>query len=146
MSITSVLYLKDGFCIATAGALDRYWKVMLQECSIVPLWKECLTLLYFSVVKFWDPRNLRVQLDQTCANHDSNDDKVSDYITVFIPSDFQVIFLQNLLSSSIIFFGRKNHYMAFLACLKIWMGCFFLCPVWTIGIAWYITTSFFHRA
>ncbi|KAI4387740.1 hypothetical protein MLD38_000146 [Melastoma candidum] len=50
MSITSVLFLKDGCGMATAGALD-------------------------SVVKFWDPRNLTLQLDQTCANYDSNDEK-----------------------------------------------------------------------
>ncbi|KAI4339530.1 hypothetical protein MLD38_024467 [Melastoma candidum] len=24
---------------------------------------------------FWDPRNLRVHIDQTCTNHDSNDEK-----------------------------------------------------------------------
>ncbi|KAF4381600.1 hypothetical protein F8388_021228 [Cannabis sativa] len=40
MSITSVLYLKDGFSIATAGAVD-------------------------SIVKFWDTRNLKSAVTQT---------------------------------------------------------------------------------
>ncbi|GMH06775.1 hypothetical protein Nepgr_008615 [Nepenthes gracilis] len=43
MSITSVLYLKDEVFVATAGAVD-------------------------SVVKFWDTRNLRAQVTQTCPH------------------------------------------------------------------------------
>ncbi|XP_015879303.2 uncharacterized protein LOC107415477 [Ziziphus jujuba] len=48
MSITSVLYLKDGISIATAGAVD-------------------------SVVKFWDTRNLKTVVTQTCPNPESTE-------------------------------------------------------------------------
>ncbi|KAK9272145.1 hypothetical protein L1049_002516 [Liquidambar formosana] len=50
MSITSVLYLKDGFSIATAGAVD-------------------------SVLKFWDTRNLKAQVTQTCPHPKSSNEK-----------------------------------------------------------------------
>ncbi|KAL5572777.1 hypothetical protein UlMin_022374 [Ulmus minor] len=43
MSITSVLYLKDGLSIATAGAVD-------------------------SIVKFWDTRNMKSTITQTCPH------------------------------------------------------------------------------
>ncbi|KAL8153888.1 hypothetical protein V2J09_011648 [Rumex salicifolius] len=46
MSITSVLYLKDEVSIATAGAVD-------------------------SIVKFWDTRNLKAQVTQTCPHPES---------------------------------------------------------------------------
>ncbi|XP_062106922.1 uncharacterized protein LOC133818199 [Humulus lupulus] len=46
MSITSVLYLKDGVSVATAGAVD-------------------------SIVKFWDTRNLKNAVTQTCPPLDS---------------------------------------------------------------------------
>ncbi|KAJ9152862.1 hypothetical protein P3X46_026374 [Hevea brasiliensis] len=50
MSITSVLYLKDGISIATAGAVD-------------------------SIVKFWDTRNLKAQVTQACPHPKSSTEK-----------------------------------------------------------------------
>ncbi|KAJ6965700.1 denticleless protein [Populus alba x Populus x berolinensis] len=50
MSITSVLYLKDEVSIATAGAAD-------------------------SIVKFWDTRNLKVQVTQASPNIKSSTEK-----------------------------------------------------------------------
>ncbi|KAI5665488.1 hypothetical protein M9H77_15341 [Catharanthus roseus] len=50
MSITSVLYLKDEVSIATAGAID-------------------------SIVKFWDTRNLKKPVIQTCPHPDSSVEK-----------------------------------------------------------------------
>ncbi|XVF16355.1 hypothetical protein REPUB_Repub10bG0024400 [Reevesia pubescens] len=49
-SITSVLYLKDEICIATAGAAD-------------------------SVVKFWDTRNLKSHVTQACPHPESSSQK-----------------------------------------------------------------------
>ncbi|KAG9129285.1 hypothetical protein Leryth_015667 [Lithospermum erythrorhizon] len=51
MSITSVLYLKDEVSVATAGAVD-------------------------SVIKFWDTRNLKSPLIQTCPQPESMNEKV----------------------------------------------------------------------
>ncbi|EXC20336.1 Denticleless-like protein [Morus notabilis] len=48
MSITSVLYLKDGISIATAGAVD-------------------------SIVKFWDTRNVKNAVTQAHPHQDSNE-------------------------------------------------------------------------
>ncbi|KAM1614196.1 hypothetical protein ACFX2K_023582 [Malus domestica] len=48
MSITSVLYLKDEFSIATAGAVD-------------------------SIVKFWDTRSLKNVVTQTCPQPESTE-------------------------------------------------------------------------
>ncbi|KAG8634993.1 hypothetical protein MANES_17G112600v8 [Manihot esculenta] len=50
MSITSVLYLKDGISIATAGAVD-------------------------SIVKFWDTRYLKAQVTQACPRPKSSTGK-----------------------------------------------------------------------
>ncbi|XP_042377668.1 denticleless protein homolog [Zingiber officinale] len=57
-SITSVLYLKDGISIATAGAVN-------------------------SVVKFWDTRNLKTSIIQTCpaAEPSTKSEKIQHGIT-----------------------------------------------------------------
>ncbi|GAB4847873.1 hypothetical protein Ancab_026933 [Ancistrocladus abbreviatus] len=69
MSITSVLYLKDEVSVATAAAVD-------------------------SVVKFWDTRNLKAQVTQTCPHSESvTETKVRLHGTTSLSQDLNGVFL-----------------------------------------------------
>lgn len=80
-SITSVIYLKDELCIATAGAVDRCVYRINSQFSYIELdidffvrsYIMLLMLIFsvFSIVKFWDTRNLKKAI--TVCQPESND-------------------------------------------------------------------------
>ncbi|KAI3503475.1 hypothetical protein L1887_31918 [Cichorium endivia] len=67
ISITSVLYLKDEVTIATAGAAD-------------------------SIIKFWDTRNLKTPITQTCAQ-DKSTQKVRSYGISSLSQDLNGVYI-----------------------------------------------------
>lgn len=100
-SITSVLYLKDGISIATAGAVDRYirnidndtcnFDVKVADCKAyyfqfleACLISYCGHSFIFSVLKFWDTRNIKNAVTHTHPHPDSSE-KVSINSIMVLP-------------------------------------------------------------
>ena len=83
MSVTSVLYLKDEVSIATAGAADRWPKLLQFICKFTQHYLYygsfliIKMLLYCSVVKFWDTRNLKAPVTQACSRNNPDDKRKS---------------------------------------------------------------------
>ncbi|TQE03022.1 hypothetical protein C1H46_011386 [Malus baccata] len=73
MSITSVLYLKDEFSIATAGAVD-------------------------SIVKFWDTRSLKNVVTQTCPQPESTEKLQKGPMQAFTGCRIETFFVKSVIS------------------------------------------------
>ncbi|GAB2302518.1 hypothetical protein Dimus_037225 [Dionaea muscipula] len=90
MSITSVLYLKDGVSIATAGAVD-------------------------SIVRFWDIRNLRAPVTQICPHLGPDTKTVANFTRCHEPSCNAAV-VEDMVNQLVSREDRKKYSRYFVRC------------------------------